>query len=61
MKKHFSCFVILLALVVTLMLSACDLSFLETNTLKFKLNGDGESYSVVGIGNCTDESQGTEQ
>ena len=61
MKKGLSIFVIIMLLLMLCVLDSCELpNFGNANSsfskgLAFELNKDGESYSVVGIGTCTDK------
>lgn len=51
--KKILCFAMILLLSVSLV-SCFDGILKESVGLEFKLNDDGESYSVTGIGTCTD-------
>ena len=53
-KKFMSLLMAIMVLVSVIALAACAKKHDPTEGLKFELNEDGESYSVVGIGDATD-------
>ena len=54
MKRLLSLLVTLLLLMSSFMLIACDDTRYASNGLAYKVNKDGRTCTIVGIGNCTD-------
>ena len=55
MKKLSLCLAVVSVLLLVFSLSSCDREEKTSVGLKFELNEDGESYTVVGLGTCNDE------